>query len=48
MKLLALFVIVLVRESQSGWHLVWNEEFGDEIIDTNKCEIENEIDSCHG
>jgi hypothetical protein len=48
MKLLVLFLIVVVRESQSGWDLIWNEEFGDKIIDTNKWETENELDLCYG
>ncbi len=48
MKVFVLFVIILVRESQSGWDLIWNEEFDDKIIDTNKWEIENELNSCHG
>jgi hypothetical protein len=48
MKLLVLFVIIVVRESQSDWRLIWNEEFDDEIIDTNKWEIEDELNPCHG
>lgn len=48
MKLLVLFLIVVVRESQSGWHLIWFDEFSDKIIDTNKWEIENESGPCHG
>jgi hypothetical protein len=48
MKLLVLFLIVVVRESQSGWHLIWFDEFSDKIIDTNKWEIENELYSCQG
>jgi hypothetical protein len=48
MKLLVLFFIVLVRESQSGWDLIWNEEFGHKTIDTKKWKIENELISCHG
>jgi len=48
MKILVLFVIILVKESQSGWDLIWNEEFGDKIINTNKWEIEDELNSCHG
>jgi hypothetical protein len=39
MKVFLLFVIILVRESQSGWDLVWNEEFDGKIINTNKWEI---------
>jgi hypothetical protein len=45
MKVFVLLVIILVRESQSGWDLIWNEEFDDKIIDTNKWKIYN---SCPG
>ncbi len=48
MKLLVLFLIIFVRRSQSGWDLIWNEEFNQTTIDTNKWEIENELVSCHG
>jgi hypothetical protein len=48
MKILVLFVIILVKESQSGWDLIWNEEFGDKIIDTNKWEIMTEVDPING
>jgi hypothetical protein len=48
MKLLVLFLIVLVRESQSVWNLIWFDEFDDKNIDTNKWEIEDELNSCHG
>jgi hypothetical protein len=37
-----------VRKSQSGWDLIWNEEFIETIIDTDKWQIENELVSCHG
>jgi hypothetical protein len=39
MKILVLFVIILVSESQSGWDLTWNEEFSHKIINTNKWKI---------
>jgi hypothetical protein len=39
---------IFVRESYSGWNMTWNEEFDNKIIDTNKWEIENEINACHG
>jgi beta-glucanase (GH16 family) len=50
MKLLLLFVVIviLVRQSKSEWVLKWNDEFDDEVIDTNKWEIENESGQCHG
>jgi hypothetical protein len=40
--------MIFIRESQSGWNLMWNEEFDSEIIDSNKWEIENELNSCQG
>jgi hypothetical protein len=48
MKLLALFFIIFMRETESGWNLIWNEEFNNETIDANKWEVENESDRCHG
>jgi hypothetical protein len=48
MKKLVLILVIFVRESQSGWKLIWNEEFNGAIIDTNKWEIENESHSCYG
>ncbi len=48
MKLLVLLFMIFIRESQSGWNLTWNEEFDSEIIDSNKWEIENESNPCHG
>jgi hypothetical protein len=36
MKVFVLFIIILVRESHSGWDLIWNEEFDDEIFGINK------------
>jgi hypothetical protein len=40
--------MICIRESQSEWNLIWNEEFDSEIIDSNKWEIENETVSCEG
>jgi hypothetical protein len=48
MKLFVILTIVFIRESQSEWKLIWNEEFDSEIIDSNKWQIENELNSCEG
>ncbi len=48
MKLFVILTIVFIRESQSEWKLIWNEEFDSEIIDSNEWEIENELNSCEG
>ncbi len=39
MKVFVLLVIILARESHSGWNRIWNEEFDDEIFGINKWEI---------
>jgi hypothetical protein len=39
MKVFVLLIIIFVRKSQSGWDRIWNEEFDDKIIDTNKWQI---------
>jgi hypothetical protein len=36
MKLLALVVMIFIRESDSEWNLVWNEEFDSEFPDLKK------------
>jgi hypothetical protein len=50
MKFLVLFVVIviLVRQSMSKWVLKWGDEFDDELINTNKWEIENESGQCNG
>jgi hypothetical protein len=50
MKFLVLFVVIviLVKQSMSEWVLKWNDEFDDDVIDTNKWEIENESGQCYG
>ena len=50
MKFLVLFVVIviLVRQSMSKWVLNWFDEFDNEVIDTNKWEIENELGECYG
>jgi hypothetical protein len=48
MKIFVLFVIIIVRESQSGWDLIWNEEFNDKIINPNKWEIITRVDPLEG
>ncbi len=50
MKFLVLFVVIviLVRQSMSNWVLKWKDEFDNEAIDTNKWDIENELEECYG
>jgi len=39
---------VLIKESESKWNLVWNDEFDNSTLDTDKWQIENETSPCHG
>jgi len=39
---------ILIEESESKWNLVWNDEFNYQTLDTDKWEIENESNPCHG
>ncbi len=43
-----ILIVLLVKESYGGWNLIWNDEFDNQTLDTEKWEVENELDTCHG
>jgi len=40
--------MVLIEKSESKFNLEWNDEFDSSTLDTDKWEIENESNQCHG
>jgi len=40
--------MVLIEKSELKLNLEWNDEFNSSILDTDKWEIENESNPCHG
>jgi len=48
MNFRTLFIILLLKGSEAKWNLGWFDDFDDQTLDTEKWEIENESNPCHG
>lgn len=42
------FQILCELNTNEEWKLVWNDEFNESSLNTQKWELENESNGCHG